>query len=150
MDTATQGASRMSWWALLLAAEAILLALGLGITLDATGATIGDLTPLQGAMLAAVMIFVAACAILLISWLRVDGHASGPADIARGWWTAPALLAVEALLVAGAAGVAWDYSASSPLLDPTLLQAVMLGATIIFFVTFIACFVGLLRGEERA
>jgi hypothetical protein len=150
MGTATQGVSRISWWALLLASEAILLALGLGVTLDAAGATIGDLTPFQGAMLAAVIVFVGACAILLISWLRVDGHASSAADIARGWWTAPALLAAEALLVAGAAGVAWDYSASSPILDPTVLQGVMLGATLVFLVTFIACLVGLLRGEERA
>jgi hypothetical protein len=81
---------------------------------------------------------------------QLAAHASSAADIARGWWTAPALLAAEALLVAGAAGVAWDYSASSPILDPTVLQGVMLGATLVFLVTFIACLVGLLRGEERA
>lgn len=150
MDTVTQSVSRISWWALLLAGEAILFALAMGVAVDAAGSTIGDLTISQGVMLGAVMVFVIACAILLISWLRVDGHASGPADIARGWWTAPALLAAEALLLAGAAGVVWDYSFASPVLDPVVLQGVMLGATLVFFVAFITCLVGLLRGEERA
>ncbi len=150
METAVRKVSKVSWWALVLAGEAILLALGIGIVLDAYGTSLVDATALHGIMLAAVVVFFGASAIFLVSWLGADERGVTTAEAVRSWWTVPVVIAAEAILIAAAAGVAWDYGAASPALDPTALQAVMLAGALIFFAAFALCLTGVLRADERA
>lgn len=112
--TATRRASTVSWWALLVAGEAILVALGIGIMLDAYGTSFADATTAYGVMLAAVVVFVGESAIFLVSWLGADERGIASAEAARSWWKVPMVIAAEAILVMGAAGVVWDYHASAP------------------------------------
>lgn len=150
VDTATRTHSTISWWALLLAGEAILLALGTGIVLDAYGASLADANVAHGVMLAAVIVFFAASATFIVSWLGADERGVSAAEAARGWWTVPVVIAAEGLLAALAAGVVWDASASAPALDPVALQAVMLAGALTFFLAFVVCLTGVLRADERA
>lgn len=148
--TATVRATSVSWWALLVAGETILLALGIGIVLDAYGASLADAAAVHGVMLAAVIAFFGASAIFLMSWLGADEHGATSAEAARSWWKVPVVIAAEAIVVAAAAGVVWDYSATSPGLDPTVLQVVMLAGALIFVAAFAVCLTGVLRADERA
>lgn len=150
MDTVTRKTSTISWWALLLAGEAILLALGIGIVLDADGASIAGATVVHGVMLAAVIVFFGASAMFLWSWLGADERGVTPAEAARGWWKVPMVIAAEAILIAAGAGVVWDYNSASPALDPATLQAVMLAGALTFFAAFVVCLTGVLRADELA